>query len=76
MGTLSSWGNLEIGIVEAKHSDRYICLENKHEMLDAYINAGGQNSIGPILINPLDIERLTKSNSMMHLDKNVINADQ
>lgn len=43
LGTLTSWGNLDVGILEEKHVDNYICLENKHEMLEAYIKVGELN---------------------------------
>ena len=39
LGTFTNWGNLDVGILEAKYVDRFICLENKHEMLNAYIHA-------------------------------------
>ena len=39
LGTFTNWGNLDVGILEEKYVDRYICLENKHEMMNAYIHA-------------------------------------
>ena len=75
LGILSSWGNLKVGIIESKYIDRYICLENKHEMLQAYLYGGELNAY-PNLPRTIDIQSLTRSKSMKHLETNVIDSDK
>ena len=36
LGELTNWGGLEVGIIESKFQDRFICLETPTEMLEAY----------------------------------------
>ena len=36
LGTLTSWGNLDVCIIESKYTHKFNCLETTREMIEAY----------------------------------------
>ena len=36
IGELTNWGGIEVGYIESRYSDRFVCLETPAEMLEAY----------------------------------------
>ena len=36
LGTLTTWGNLDVSIIESKYMDKFNCLETTDDMKEAY----------------------------------------
>ena len=74
LGELTNWGGLEVGIIEARYQDRFVCLETPAEMLEAY---NSQNEIEDLLkletmqklYNPTIGNEITQGNVMEDYDK-------